>query len=120
MSSALNGLAQSEGAHRIGKITTKEELESYAAVVRFCTLNRNDRNLTRYKGSYFGGSRFETTTLWNDHLRGLLMERPEDYDAIDSYIKERGMHISNKRPVQALRSHLEESGGAPAIGSGWL
>jgi hypothetical protein len=89
-------------------------------VVRFCTLYQHDDLLTRYKRGYVEDAQYETTTVLNCHLNDLLMERPESYDAIDAYIKERGMHSRNKRPVQALREYLDKVQEAPAISSGWL
>lgn len=121
--SATDGLMRNmpDGA-KSKMFTTEEELASAGAVVEFLMDEelRGTHGLYRYIDSENGQSSVNALYIKNKHLDRLIRERPEDIRAIISYVRERGMHASNKGPVEALRKYLDETAEASAVGGGWL
>lgn len=58
------------------------------------------------------------TWVENPHLEALLRERPDDANRIAAYVSERGIHPSDKEPVDALGEWLDSP--ARALAEGWL
>lgn len=100
-------------------ITTEERLASYTAAVTFA-LDCINENLNLIKEQRDNGSVTFQYAITNDHLLALILERPEQEKDIVEYIKERGMHRINKRPVEALRQYLDTHKATSAVSEGWL
>jgi hypothetical protein len=101
------------------RISTEEKLAAYTAVAAFA-MNVQMVSLNMLKEPRQIGRNFYQYAVANEHLESLLRERPEQLNDIMDYIKERGMHRSNKRPVEGLRLYLDARKTAPAISEGWL
>lgn len=101
------------------RISTEEQLAGYTAVAAFA-MNLEMANLNMLKEPRRNGWNFYQYAVANEHLAALLCERPEHLNDIMDYIRERGMHRSNKRPVEGLRMYLDTHKSTPAISEGWL
>jgi hypothetical protein len=109
----------------VKEIETQEELAGKAAVTTFTLTAWNefpDDGSVTAKGSKKFNFRWKRDFRFvaNRHLESLLMERPEKRYTITEYVRKRGMHPANKKPVDALRSYLDEGAEATAVSSGWL
>lgn len=101
------------------RICTEEKLAGYAAVAAFA-MDTKMAKLNMTKEPRQSGRNHYQYAVANEHLEALLRERPEQLNDIMDYIKERGLHRSNKRPVDGLRMYLDSRKTAPAISEGWL
>ena len=105
-------------------ITTQEELESKSAYVMFVLLAeenwlRDDSIIRRRRKKFDFKWDRDFIDINNKHLKNLVMERPDKLQEIINYVRSRGMHKTNKNPVDALRAYLEEPIENP-VSSGWL
>lgn len=105
-------------------IKTEEELAGKSALNAFILTHgrKHDpesltKTLVLRRGAFILA---EYMALRNRHLERLIMERPEDLDAISRYVEERGMHKSNKGPVEAMRAYLDDETIVAPVSSGWL
>ncbi|GAB2707748.1 hypothetical protein ACX801_07845 [Arthrobacter bambusae] len=101
-----------------GPITTAEDLESCAAVVRFLMNTAQNSSLSTLSDLIEDSTRVSTRVLRNKHLDALIRERPADLDRIVAYITERSMDPVSSAPVEDLRDWLDTD--TPALGDGWL
>lgn len=106
-------------------ITTREELESKSAFVAFVLLaeqnSLNDDSIVNRKTKRFNFKWYrDFIVIQNQHLRKLVMERPDKQHEITDYVRARGMHPKNKKPVDALRTYLDDTGETVAVNVGWL
>lgn len=126
----VEGLAlHNSDGKSLPRISTKEELKGYAAVVQFAASRKvNDyrytsstKSIASWKVLYeSGGHSTQVYAVENKYLEKLLQEQPDDADLIIDYVTERGMHQRLKRSVDELRVWLEASREHPALHDGWL
>lgn len=106
-------------------ITTEEELAARASVASFTLLEymegERSTSIVRSGYKYYTPHKIQSFCIVrNRHLGKLLFERPDDMHAITTYVRERGIHPRNKRPVDAIRAYLDDTSSVPAFGSGWI
>ncbi|GAB2707548.1 hypothetical protein ACX801_08035 [Arthrobacter bambusae] len=112
-------MSSDPAAHRI---TTVEELDESASVVRFTVRAAlTDAALpllkiVRVHGKWHQGQ--QETQISNGRLAALVRERPTDYDRILSHVADRG-RPKGARAVHELRAWLDANV-AKAVASGWL
>jgi hypothetical protein len=120
---AADGLARNHpsGAKMLDAFTTEEELAGCSAATEFilCPDFAGSHVSTAYLSDGEDGD-WQGSYIRNKHLDLLIRERPEDVQAIITYVKERGMHPANKGPVKALRAYLEDTSESSSVGTGWL
>lgn len=110
---------------KVQPITTQEELESKAAYAAFVFLavenHVNDDSILRTGLKQFNYKwQRDFLTPHNKHLRQLVLDLPDKQHEITDYIRSRGMHQKNKKPVDALRAYLDDDQTVPSVRSGWL
>lgn len=106
-------------------ITTQEELDAKVAVTTFVLSAlqnyTNDDSIVRRREKQFNFKwRRSFIVVNNKHLQSLIMERPDKQREITDYVRNRGMHPINKKPVDALRAYLDEAENTTTLSSGWL
>lgn len=122
------GMYQNPADNQLNKtslITTEEELAACASAASFILIEfdaiTQNKPIVRSGFKHFSPTKIQSFCLIrNRHLSKLLLERPDDMHAITNYVRERGIHPINKRPVEAIRAYLEDTSSVPAFGSGWI
>lgn len=130
---AFNGLYKPrpryKGLLALPEFTTVEEVESHAALVKLMVVasqmynvgasetlyaDENARDLYQSDPYYY---------LCNQHLRELVLEKPESVNHIIEYIQAtdyNGVHPKNKASINIIRKYVETVAVAPALGNGVL
>lgn len=102
-----------------GRIHTEARLAGYTAAVVFA-MDPSMAGRGMMKEPRRTGHNSYQSAIANEHLERLILERPEQLHDIIAYIKERGMHRTNKTPVEGLRLYLDARQTALAVSEGWL
>lgn len=122
------GIRRRESDHiTVPPITTEEELDSLAAVVKLMVFvaSREENSVSQQisdvkKYHTVDGDRLDGRSFKNHVFTALVRERYEDYPRILRFVSDRGVP-SNKASVDALRDYLDSGeDNHDAVAEGWL
>lgn len=105
------------------RVTTEEELESAAAVVRYVLHSgyHHVRTVSDRDTTLSPSTEMPWRRIRNRDVERLIRRRPQDVERIISYVEERGDNLERKQDVQTLIEWLDAGDeGSEALDDGWL